>query len=658
MKFARTFTIDARAAAPDSRVFEMAISSELPVERMFGMEILDHSPDSVDLTRLRDGRHPLLLNHNPDQQIGVLREVSLGEDKVLRTRAKFSRSALGAEVMQDVQDEIRSLVSVGYQIQRVREEKRGEGGAVVVREIAGEDFVREMTAKFGENFYRAKPQTADAGGGEEDIPVYRIVRWAPFEASIVPIPADPNVGLGRAAGAAEPGKEASDTTAGADTVEAQGEARAAVAPVEIKIMKEKHMEQATAPEDLERARVKGIIDHGEQYAKYVDQRDIAAAIRDGKSVEQFKDVIISKMESRHSDTSAMRVGMTAKEVQRYSLARAIVASVTGDWTKAGFELEASRAVAALVGKSAEGFYVPYDAFQRDFNVGTATEAGNLVPTNLRDDLYVDALRNKLVIASLGMRILSGLSGSVDMPRKSVAGTLGMLTEIGSASETNPQTAKVTLTPKRIGAYVEYSKQALIQSALALEPMLRDDLLSGAAVLLESQIINGAGTGAEIKGIRNTANIGTVVAGANGLAPIWGHFVDLESACANSNAEPDMLAGYIVNTKTRGKLKQITKSTYLPWIWENGPQPINGYRAAVTNNVPANLTKGTSTTICSAALFSSDYSMGVLGLFGAPDVTVDPYTLAATGQVRITLNQFADFGIRQPAAFSKIEDLLS
>ena len=87
-------------------------------------------------------------------------------------------------------------------------------------------------------------------------------------------------------------------------------------------------------------------------------------------------------------------------------------------------------------------------------------------------------------------------------------------------------------------------------------------------------------------------------------------------------------------------------------------PVNGYRAAVTNNVPSNLTKGTSTTVCSSLLFSADWSMTTIGLFGAPDVTVDPYTKADTGQVKITLNQFADMQHRQPAAVSKSDDLIT
>jgi len=191
-----------------------------------------------------------------------------------------------------------------------------------------------------------------------------------------------------------------------------------------------------------------------------------------------------------------------------------------------------------------------------------------------------------------------------------------------------------------------------------EPMLRDDLLMGAGVLMESQMINGVGSSNEMTGIRNTSSIGTVTAGANAATVAWSHLVDLESACANLNAEPDQLAGYLTNPRVRGRGKQVTKSTYLPFLWQDGPTPFNGYRVGITNNVPNNLTKGTSTTICSAAIFASDWSMGVLGLFGAPDITVDPYSKGDTGQVKITLNQFADFGVRQPSAFAKIEDLLT
>jgi HK97 family phage major capsid protein len=641
MRLNRHLTIEQRAAKEDGTV-EIAISSEAPYERWFGIEVLRHTADSVDMTRLGDGRHPLLLNHDTTDQIGVVQKAWLGEDKVLRGAVKFSRSALGQEIKQDVEDGIRSHVSVGYMIEEI-EEVDSEGKSL--RVLSGDDFEREMRAQHGDDFYRSGLAAARAKG--DTPPTYVVTRWTPFEASIVPVPADVTVGVGRSAGV-EPAPQAAPAA----------NQPPAPQPQIIIVENRKMSESQKTPAELESERSGGIVSLGQQYAKFVTDKEVVEFIRSGKSVEMFKDFIISKMESKHSDTSGIQIGLTAAEAKKFSLGRALVASITGDWAKAGFERECSAAVAQAWGRTPEGFFIPPDVFRRDFNVGTATEAGNLVSTDLRGDMYVDALRANMVMGQLGIRYLTGLSSNLDLPRKATPGTLGMLTEIGSASETAPVTAKATLSPKRIGAYVEVSKQALIQSAMSLENMIRDDLVTGAAVLLENQCINGAGTGAEIRGLRNVTGIGTVVGGGNGLAPAWSHIVDLESACANANAEPDAFSGYLINTKTRGKLKQTQFATNLPFIWQNGAQPLNGYRAAVSNNVPSNLTKGTSTTVCSAALFGADWSMVTVGLFGAPDVVVDPYTKADTGQVKITLNQFADMAHRQPATTSKIDDLLA
>lgn len=645
--YQRTVTISQRAAkdAASDGTVEIAISSEAPYERRFGIEVLRHSADAVDMTRLGDTRHPLLLNHNTDAQIGVVKSARIDDDKVMRGQVQFSRSTLGQEILQDVQDGIRSHVSVGYFIDEIEEVKSADDGTeTVVRKYTGDEFEREMRTQHGEAYARSGPAATRAQGDAP--PTFVVTRWTPFEASIVPVPADLTVGVGRSAGAGS-------TSASA--------APAATPPANpsIQVLETRKMSDIKTPAELEIERRDAIASLAEQYSKYLLPEDGPKAVRDGKtSPGQFQQLIIDRMAAKHTDTSALHIGLTQQEAKRYSFGRALIASLTNDWTNAGFEKECSRAVEKLMGRSAEGFYVPFEAMSRNFNVGTGSEAGNLVATSLRTDMYVDALRNAQVFGNLGVTYLAGLSSNVDLPRKSTPGTLGMLTEIGSGSETEPATAKATLQPRRVSAYTEVSKQALIQSGMALEGMIRDDLVTGAAVLLENQFINGAGTGAEIRGLRNVSGIGTVVAGANGLAPTWGHMVDLEGAAANANAEPDRFSGYLINTRTRGRLKQTQLGTNLPFIWMGGDMPLNGYRAAITNNVPSNLTKGTSTTICSAAVFGSDWSMAVVGLFGAPDVTVDPYTKADTGQVKITLNQFADMQVRQPAAFAKVDDLLS
>lgn len=355
--------------------------------------------------------------------------------------------------------------------------------------------------------------------------------------------------------------------------------------------------------------------------------------------------------------------MSTQEVNRYSIGRAIQATIAGDWKEAGFEREASTAIAQKTKLAPAGFFVPLDALlkprsQRDFTAGTAGEAGNLIATELRGDLFTDALRAASVLPGLGCTMLYGLTSNIDLPRKSTAGTVAMVTEVATASETQPATVKITLTPHRISAFIQASRQAIIQGGISIEDMLRQDLLDGSFALFENQAINGSGSSPNCRGIRNVAGIGSVVGGTNGIAVAWTHFVALESAVANANAEPDRVSGYCINTKTRGTAKTTQKATNLPFCWDGGDRPLNDYRAGVTNNVPSNLTKGTSSGVCSSVIFSADWSLLVLGVFGAFDVTVDPYSQKASGIIELAINAYIDVGCRQPAAFATMDDALT
>jgi HK97 family phage major capsid protein len=604
----REISIDYRAAEGDTAErFTASISSEDPYRRWFGTEILDHSKGAINLDRAKDGL-PLLFGHDGYSAatlIGRAENVRL-EDRRMKADLRFFSDEESQRVATKVREGHREM-SIGYRVDEMKLEKSTD--------------------------------TEDT---------FRVTKWTPFEASIVAVPADATVGVGRQF--LQPAAVPAATAKGVHMDQQQTAQAGATADA-----------RALPPQMSDMERVSELLALGEKYGQYVTQKDVSEAIRGQKSVETFKDFILARMETATSGAKQMKIGMAVSEVRRYSLFRAVQATLTGDWSKAGLERECSEATAQLFGRAPEGFFVPMDVLlSRDFNVGTTTEAGNLVATGVRTDLWNDALRNALVMPRLGARVLTGLRDSLSIPRKATASTLGTLTEIGSASETAPTTNALSLSPKRVGAFVEVSKQAIIQGVMDVESMIRDDLLAGAAVQIEYLAVNGNGTSPQHAGIRNTTGIGTVVAGTNGLAPAWSHIVDLETTVAVANAEPDMRAGYLINAKTRGKLKQTTRGTNLEMIWAQygNDFPLNNYRVAVTQNVPSNLTKGTSTTVCSSAIFSSDWSQEVLAFFGAPDVTVDPYSKADTGQVKITLNQFADSGVRQPGCFAKVDDLIT
>lgn len=611
----------------ETRTIELAFASEVAYERWWGVEVLDCGASAVRLERLLN-KAPLLFNHNRDELLGVVETVSLGQDKVCRATVRFGKGEVAEQRYQDVLDGILTKVSVGYMIHEMLLEKEVEG-----------------------------------------VSTYRISDWEPFEISMVTIPADDSVGLGRGF----------DIEAAAPTIEEDlnltNQARASglfITQKETKMEKtievlEQEARAAVAKmsaTELEQKRRDALVDVGVRYSDFLTMQDVQRAVNENHTVMQLQDVVIERQKTKHSDTSGQEIGLSKKEVAGYSIAKAVRALVTGDWKDAGLERAAAEASGARFGANMQftgrNLIVPFDVFQaRDFTAGTAAEAGNLIATDLRGDLFADVLRNKLSLGNLGATMLYGLGSNLDIPRKTLGSSLGFLAEIGAAAETQPTTAKITMSPKRIGGFVEFSKQGVIQSAMAVEPMLRQDLLGEYLVQVENAGINGSGAANNARGIRNVAGIGSVVGGVNGAQLNWGHVVGLESAVANVNAEPGANAGYLVNTKTRGWAKQTLKAAgFQQFVWQDGSNNLNSYKTEVSNTALSNLVKGTSGAVCSSLVYSSMWDMLVIGTFGAIELTLDEVTQATNGMNRLILNAFIDVGCRRPANFAVMDDALT
>src|SRR5690606_30659300 len=117
----------------NARTVPLSFSSEAPVGRWFGEEILDHSSSSVRLGRLNNGG-ALLMDHDRNDQIGVVESAKIDKDRKGRAIVRFGRSARAQEIFQDVLDGIRRLVSVGYRIHKTETETRS-GGVEIVRVV-------------------------------------------------------------------------------------------------------------------------------------------------------------------------------------------------------------------------------------------------------------------------------------------------------------------------------------------------------------------------------------------------------------------------------------------------------------------------------------------------------------------------------------------
>lgn len=597
IRVTRALTFDRAAINEESRTVELAFASETPYERWWGIEILDLSAPSVRLGRLTAGG-PLLMDHDSRDHVGVIESVQIGADRVGRAVVRFGKSARAEEVFQDVKDGIRQNVSVGYIIHK----------AVLVEQ-----------------------------NDEKD--TYRVTDWEPFEVSLVSVPADASVGIGRAADAESP-------------IE--------ILPIiqEQRIMDINVEEVRAEAVKSEQKRAQEIIAMGEQFKSYGADNIAAECLRSGKTIEETRAAIMAKIGS--APLPSAHIGLTDKEARSFSFLRAINALSNPTDRKAQeaakFERECSDAVSGKMGRAAQGFYVPIEVQQRDLVVGTATAGGHTVATNLLAQNFIELLRNKMALTNLGAQFLAGLVGSIAIPRATSGATAYWVAENGAPTESQQAFDQVAMAPKTVGAYTDISRKLLLQSSIDVEGFVRNDLATVVALAIDLAAINGSGASNQPTGILNTAGIGSVAGGTNGLAPTWAHIVDLETQVAVGNADIGTL-GYLTNAKARGKLKGTSKvSGQNGFVWGDDGM-VNGYRTGVSNQVPSNLTKGTSSGVCSAIVFGNFADL-IVGQWGSLDLMVDPYTGSTAGTVRVVALQDVDIAVRNAVSFAAMKDALT
>lgn len=357
---------------------------------------------------------------------------------------------------------------------------------------------------------------------------------------------------------------------------------------------------------------------------------------------------------------AATVGMGRRDVQRYSLVRAIRAAMTNYWRGAELEREASEATAQRLGRQPQGsFFVPADWLEsRDLLVGTASAGGNTVATDLLAQNFIDLLRNRMIVREAGATMLTGLVGNVAIPRQSGGATAYWVAENTAATESGQTFDQVAMSPKTVGAFTDISRKLLLQSSIDVESLVRMDLATVLALAIDLASLHGSGSSNQPTGIAATSGIGSVAGGTNGAAPTLAHLISLETEVAQDNADMGRL-GYITNTKVRGKLKStaMVASTDSRMVWQEGAMPLNGYRGLITNQVRSDLDKGSATGVCSA-LFFGNWADLIVGMWGGLDILVDPYTGGTAGTVRVVALQDVDVAVRHPQSFAAMLDALT
>lgn len=618
----RHVTFERAAINEESRTVELAFSSEQPYERYWGIEILDHSPSSINLSRLLETR-PLLRDHNPEKLIGTIESVRIDPDRVGRATVRFGPAEVkeAEDAWQLAKAGILRCVSVGYSIDRA---------------------VLEQTGKDG---------SAD---------VYRVNSWTPYEISMVSVPADTNCQIGRSEQRGDTtviiinaGDGSEDETDGTESETPMDGAAGSESPAAVEsesltiqiINQEKSKMSDLDIQAIERnareaelKRTREIIAIGESFSQ-IPQDLVRAAINDGMSIDQFREKAMASL-AVAKPVGSPELGMDAAEKRAYSVRNAILAAATGNWKNAGLEREAHEAIVKRAGDAANGgFYVPYDVQKRDMTSAGASGSNYLVQTDNLAGSFIELLRARSVLAQLGATMLPGLVGNVTIPKQTAASTGYWLTNEATAiTESQPTIGQLSLVPKTVGAYTELSRLMLLQSTPAADALVMDDFAKVLALAIDAAGIAGTG-GAQPTGVTQTAGIGSVT----GTSIAYAGIVEFQSDVGGNNALTPNCA-YLTTPVVAALLAQRARfsNTDTP-LWNGSliDGQVCGYRGTTTTQMTA-----------SAMLFG-DFSQVVIGEWGQLELAVSNSegNNFKAGILGIRAFQTVDVGVRQAGAFS-------
>ena len=580
--------------AEESRAFQFSFSSEAPVQRWFGTEVLSHDDGGPDLARLNNGA-PLLWNHDPNQVLGVVERGWIDSDKRRgMANVRFSRSAFAEEKLRDIRDGILRNVSFGY---KILETQAGADGAVVA------------------------------------------TRWQPLEVSVVSVPADAGVGIGRsltpdpAAHAAPPARQPMEETT-TSAIDLAAVRAAAAAEERSRVSSITGLCRQHHADDL----AQGLIERGASEADAM--RDILGAISTRQAAAP-QHASPAAPAPQPISRNAADIGLSDTEARSYSFLRAIRAQASPNdrqaWEAAAFEREVSDATATRMGIARDGIHVPHDVLRRDLTVGTASAAGDLVFTDARPGSFIELLRNRLALTTLGVQTLTGLTGPVAIPRQTGAATAYWVAEKGATTESNPTVGQINMTPKTCGAYTEFSRRLLIQSSMDVETMVRNELTTILALEIDRVALYGTGSASQPLGLKNITGINTKDFNAN--QPTYPELVELETLIAADNADIGAMA-YLTNATIYGGFKTTEKASgTAQFVLEPGGT-VGGYPVVRSNQVESN------------DVWFGVWSQMIMGMFGALTLQVNPYALDTSGGVRVTAFQDVDIAVRYAEAFAR------
>lgn len=612
-RFESPFNFDAQyrsASHGQDTIVRATLSSNRPYYRHFGYEILEHSPNAINLERAQGDSLPLLWGHDQSEQIGRVSDVNVRDGK-LHGKLIFGSSERAQSIKKDIENGIIRNMSIGYLIDEF-------------------DFIEADRSESGE-------------------PTYKVKKWTLLEASVVSVPADPSVGIGRR------GLETTDNPAAKTSFDKRAtrafetlQETRKVIPTdskdgealldEVKTACERYAQDINAP-FAELNRIDEIVGVS---ARYNCASKGLEAIRNHTDPNDFIREVLENSGNEKLERSDNIFHIGASEMKKYSLLR-VLQHLNGDKrADVGYEMEVSQELERRSGKRSNGIIVPFGALQERAVMDTSGSSGNLVQTDVMDGAFIDFIRPHSILAKLGVTTLSGLHGQVDIPRKTGTTSAGWADLNGTYSIPDSEMTfdQVSLRMKSLAGLSHISHKLLKQSSIDIEHQVRYDLALTIANEFDKAALIGDGTGNTPVGIINQAGIAS---DTYTTAPTWADIVNMEGLIAANSADTRTMS-YITTPTLASNLKSIEKSNGSgQYIWEGGNEPgvgrMNNLAAHYTANMPAN------------TILLGNWRDLLVGTWGGLELMADPYgSNFSKGVVSVRAILDTDIQIRHPQSF--------
>ena len=657
-----------RVVEGEDRTIEATFSSEEPVERWFGVEILSHEKGAVDLKWLRSGNAPALWMHDPRQHIGVISKASHdSEARSCACRMRLAKDDEGEKQLARCRDGITCNTSVGY---RIMEWER-----------------------------------TDDPADEEAMPTYRATKWKPHEVSLVSTPADETVGVGRSRMFRTPDTNSTSTTA--VTLPTRTPPSPTMEPTAEQIATNKAEAARAANEAIaaavkaERKRINALNAIRTKYdptGKLVTDEDFARFSEDAEGGENaLRSFLMDKIAT--ADRTENRPNVTVTEARDqlpflYAL-RDVVREMEGGAPISGRMADDDKALriasvsAFGAGARSRGQLIVPSEFVRGGlsrmpsrnlsevvrsaeNAQQFTNGGALVGVTFAPTI-IEYLRPSPVLERAGAMRMSGVQGgpgTIRFPKQvgDIYGTWAA-SQVASTPSVLPFGA-VDASPKRLIAQVQIDKQLLMQESFDVQAYIQNSVMKQFALSLDLAGLIGNGNGMPL-GILNTPNIqaGTVTfngpsASSGTLAPQYNNFLLFLSNVLAANAGSLGKRSYITSPQSMINWAGVPKATPAAtqtvndkWMLEFG---VGGKEFSVLGSEVFESTylHSLPTAYSSAGFTLPVPDLAIYGPFNqymflewaGMEVIYDPYTQAAKDLIVLTFRMYADGICQQPTAF--------